>query len=118
MTLREFLKTNRDYIIKQTEENTWTIIDKNGEVVNTITKENVIKYCKEECEDDDDTCSFSAEIMVDSVWWYIHDEYNLEVVDEYCPDWEKFTAWFDYVVVEYLAQELVALYKQRLLYFE
>ena len=76
MTLREFLETNRDYIIKQTEENTWSIIDsKNGEVVNTITKENVIKYCKEECEDND-SCSFSAEIMVDSVWWYIHDEYS------------------------------------------
>ena len=82
-----------------------------------VTKDSVIKYCKEKCEDID-TCSFSAEIMIDSIWWRIDDEYDLEFVDADCREWEKFTTWFDYVCVEYLAQELVALYKQRLLYFE
>ena len=118
MTLREFLETNKDYIIKQTEENTWFVIDNtNGEVVHTITKDSVIKYCKEECEDID-TYSFSAEIMIDSIWWCIDDEYDLEFVDADSLDWEKFTAWFDYVCVEYFAQELVASYKKRLLNFE
>ena len=105
------------YIIKETDENTWSIIDENGEVIDTITKDDIINYCKRECEDND-TCSFSAEIMTDSVWWYIQDNRNLEFVDHYCQDWDKFTAWFDYICIEYLAQEIVAIYKQRLLDFE
>lgn len=109
---------DKDYIIKQTAENTWVIIDdESGEIIDTITKDTVINYCKRECEDSD-TCSFSAEIMTDSVWWYINDNHNLEFVDNYCQEWDKFTAWFDYVCIEYLAQEIVGIYKQRLLDFE
>lgn len=108
---------SKDYIIKQTDENTWVIINENEEVVNTITKDTVINYCKREFEDNHVEC-MSAEIMIDSVWWYLEDDYNLEFVDNYCQEFDKFLAWFDYIVVEYLAQEIVALYKQRLLNWE
>ena len=33
---------NKNYAIKQTEENTWVVLDENEEVVDTITKD--IKY--------------------------------------------------------------------------
>lgn len=106
----------KDYVIKQTEENTWVVLNENGEVVNTITKDIVINYCKNELEDSHSEC-ISAEVMIDGVWWNVELNY-LESVDDYCQDWEKFTAWFDYICIEYLAKEIVALYKQRLLNFE
>lgn len=103
--------------LRQIEENAWTIINEEEEIVDTITKDTVIDYCKRECEYNE-TCSFSAEIMTDSIWWYINDEHNLELVDNYCQEWDKFIAWFNYVCIEYLAQEITAIYKQRLLDFE
>lgn len=115
--MKEAQEQISDYIIKQTEENTWVILDENGKVIDTITKDTVIDYCKRECKDND-TCSCSAEIMTDSVWWYVNDNHNLELVDPYCQEWDKFTAWFDYICIEYLAKEIVAFYKQRLLDFE
>lgn len=115
--MKETQEQVSNYIIKQTAENTWVIIDEDEKVIDTITKDTVIDYCKRECEDSD-TCSFSAEIMTDSVWWYMNDNHNLELVDNYCQEWDKFTAWFDYVCIEYLAQEVVGIYKQRLLDFE
>lgn len=109
---------NRDYIIKQTDENTWVIIDEeDGKVIDTITKDIVINYCTREC-DTVDTDYMSADGITDSVWWYINDEYNLEDVDNYCQEFDKFLAWFDYICVEYLANEMVAFYKQKLLNFE
>lgn len=98
-------------------EDTWHIVDGDGKVINTITKNDIINYCKRELEDNRTEC-LSPDLMIDSVWWYIEDDYKLEVVDNYCQHWDKFTAWFDYVVVEYFTQEIIALYKQRLRDFE
>lgn len=107
---------NREYIIKETSENVWQIMDENGNIIRAITKDTIGKYCKKECEYSESiSCD---EEMINQVWWYVLDDYDLDLVDNYCPEWEKFTTWFDYVCVEYFAQELVALYKQRLLYFE
>lgn len=108
---------SKNYIIKQTEENTWVVIDENGEVVDTITKDIVINYCKRECEEND-TDYMSSDGITDSAWYYIDMDYNLECVDNYCQEYDKFLAWFDYTCVEYLAKEIVAFYKQRLLNFE
>lgn len=102
------------YAIVQAEENTWHIVNENGEVVDIITKDDIINYCKSELEDNRTEC-LSPDIMIDCVWFNVLDDYNLDYVDNYCQDWDKFIAWFDYVVVEYLAQEIVAIYKQRLL---
>ncbi len=105
-------------IIKQTDENTWLIIDnESGEIINTITKDVVIDYCKRECEENN-TDYMSSDGITDSVWYYIDMEYDLEFVDNYCQEYDKFLAWFDYTCVEYLAKEIVAFYKQRLLNFE
>lgn len=106
-----------EYAIIEKGQNEWAIINENEEVVNTITKDDIINYCKKELKDNRTEC-LSADGIIDSVWWEINDDYDLELVDNYCQDWDKFTAWFDYTVVEYLAQEIVALYKQRLLNFE
>lgn len=93
-------------------ENTWHIID-SDRIINTITKDDIIKYCKRELEDNHIEC-LSPDIMIDSVWWGVENDYKLEIVDSGCQYWDKFIAWFDYIVVEYLAQEIVAIYKQRL----
>lgn len=108
---------NREYIIKETSENVWEIMDENGNIIRAITKENVVDCCKRECENND-TDYMSADGITDSVWWEINDDYDLELVDNYCPEFDKFLAWFDYICVEYLANEMVAFYKQKLLNFE
>lgn len=109
---------SKNYIIKQTEENTWIIIDENGEIVDTITKDIILNYCKSGYEDNGADC-LNAEEMIDHAWWVLNSNYAVvDYVDRYCQDWSKFTAWFDCVCVEYLAQEIVAIYKQRLLNFE
>lgn len=108
---------NKNYAIKQTEENTWVVLDENEEVINTITKDIVVSYCKNKC-DETDTTYTSADGIIDSIWWYINDEYNLQDVNNYCEYFDKFIAWFDYVCVEYFSQEIIAIYKQRLLDFE
>ena len=92
---------NREYIIKETSENMWQIMDENGNIISAITKDTVAKYCKKEYEDNDSVCC--DEEMINQVWWYVFDDYDLDLVDHYCPEWEKFTTWFDYVCVEYLA---------------
>lgn len=108
---------NKNYAIKQTEENTWVVLDENEEVVDTITKDIVVDYCKKEC-DETDTTFTSADGIIDSIWWYINAEYNLQDANNYREDFGKFIAWFEYICVEYLAQEITAIYKQRLLDFE
>ena len=107
-----------NYIVKQTDENTWVIIDdENGEVVNTITKDDIVNYCKTNLEDD---CieGVGTDILINRIWFDIVDDYNLVFVDNYCQYWDKFTAWFDYVIAEYHSNEIIALYKERLLNWE
>ena len=108
---------NENYAIKQTEENTWVVLDENEEVVDTITKDIIVDYCKKEC-DETDIAYTSADGIIDSVWSDLEDDFNLDWIDIYCQDFDKFIAWFNYVCVEYLAQEITAIYKQRLLDFE
>ena len=108
---------NRTHIVKQTEENTWVVIDENREVADTITKDIVVNYCKSEFEDNRVEC-ISAEVMIDNVWWNLEYDYNLEFVDNYCQEFDKFLAWFDYTCIEYHSKEILAIYKQRLLDFE
>ena len=108
---------NKNYAIKQTEENTWVILDENGEVIDAITKDIVVDYCKKECDETDITY-MSADEIIYSVWSDLEDDFNLGWVDNYCQYFDKFIAWFYYVCVEYLAQEITAIYKQRLLDFE
>lgn len=108
---------NRTYIVKQMEENVWFILNENGEFVNSITKSVVVNYCENEFEDNHVEC-VSAEVMIDNVWWNLENDYNLEFVDNYCQEFDKFLAWFDYTCIEYHSKEVVAIYKQRLLDFE
>lgn len=106
---------NRDYVVKQISENTWLIVeDESGKIIHTITKDTIIDYCKHEC-DTIDTDYMSADGITESTWWCLNDDYGMEFVDNYCPEFDKFLAWFDYICVEYLAKEMVAFYKQRLL---
>ena len=108
----------KELIIQQHEENAWLIIDSDsGNVEGIITKDDIIEYCKRECEMVD-TMYMCADGIIDSVWWTVKDNYNLGLVDNYCEEFDKFCAWFDFVCVEYLANELIASYKQRLLDFE
>lgn len=116
----DVLEPNGDtelYAIVSDGEDTWHIVNENGEVIDTITKDIVVNYCKRECEEND-TDYMSSDGITDSVWWNLDDDYNLEYVDNYCQEFDKFLAWFDYTCVEYLAKEIVTFYKQRLLNFE
>lgn len=105
------------YIVKQTEENTWVVLNENGEVVSIITKDIIINYCKNNLEDNR-TEYMSAEAMIDCVWFDLVNDYDLDFIDNYCQEFDKFTAWFDYTCVEYHLKEIIAIYKQRLLNFE
>ena len=106
-----------DYIIIEKGQNEWLIVDKDKTIIDTITKDIIINHCERKLGNNHIEYA-NADSFIDDIWWEIQDEYDLEFVDDRYQEWEKFCAWFDYVVVEYLAQELVALYKQRLLYFE
>ena len=108
---------NKNYAIKQTEENTWVVLDENEEVIDTITKDIVVDYCKKEC-DETGTPYTSADGIVDSVWSDLEDDFNLDWIDIYCQDFDKFIAWFEYVCVEYVSHRSIAFYHQRLLDFE
>lgn len=109
---------NKNYAIKQTEENTWVVLDENEEIVNTITKDIVVDYCKKECDETEEIEDLSHDILIDCVWFNLEDDYNLDWVDNYCQDFDKFIAWFEYICVEYFSNEITAIYKQRLLDFE
>ena len=106
-----------DYVIIEKGQNEWAIVNENKTVIDTITKDTITNRCERKLGNNHIEY-MSADGLIDDVWWEIQDEYDLEFVNDRYQEWEKFCAWFDYVVVEYLAQELVALYKQRLLYFE
>lgn len=106
---------NENYAIKQTEENTWVVLDENEEVINTITKDIVVDYCEKE---NDEIEELIHDVLIDSVWMEIGDDFNLDLIDNHCQDWDKFVAWFEYICVEYFSNEIVAVYKQRLLNFE
>ena len=108
---------NKNYAIKQTEENIWVVLDKNEEVIDTITKDIIVDYCKKEC-DETGALYTSADGIIDSVWSDLEDDFNLDWIDNYCQDCDKFITWFKYVCVEYFSQEIIAFYKQRLLDFE
>ena len=106
---------SKNYAIKQTEENTWVMLDENEEVVNTITKDIVVDYCEKENEEIEELIH---DVLIDYVWSNLEDDYNLDLIDNDCQDFDKFVAWFEYVCVEYFSHEIVAVYKQRLLDFE
>ena len=106
---------SKNYAIKQTEENTWVMLNENEEVVNTITKDIVVDYCEKENEEIEELIH---DVLIDYVWSNLEDDYNLDLIDNDCQDFDKFVAWFNYVCVEYFSQEIVAIYKQRLLDFE
>ena len=102
-------------IIEQTEENTWTIIDENGEVVDTITKDTIIKICERELE----RCYLDVldiETFIDNVWYLLNKDDNIiyNQVNTDSKDCEKFCAWFDYVCVECFGNKIIAIFKQRL----
>lgn len=105
-------------VIQQHEENTWFLINTdNGEIENVITKDGVIEYCKHECEDEDPDFVNADDIITNALSKML-DDYNWDYADHYCEEFDKFTAWLSYICVEYLANEIVASYKQRLLDFE
>ena len=108
----------KELIIQQHEENAWLIIDSdNGSIKDIITKDDIVEYCKRECEMAD-IVYMCVDGIVEGVWWEINDKYDLELVDNYCEEFEKFCKWFDFICVEYLTNELITYYKQRLLNFE
>lgn len=101
-----------NYAIKQTAENTWVIIDEDENIVNTITKEDIMQLFNDEFE-----CP-GLETVISDVWYELDDCYNIEKVDDCCQEFDKFIAWFEYICAEYYAKEIVAFYKQVLLHFE
>ena len=106
---------SKNYAIKQTEENTWVMLNENEEVVNTITKDIVVDYCEKENEEIEELIH---DVLIDYVWSNLEEDYNIDYINNDCQDFDKFVAWFEYVCVEYFSQEIIAIYKQRLLDFE
>lgn len=100
------------YCIHEQEENVWAIVSKEtNQIINLITKEIIIDYCNQHPD-------FSIEIVSDIVRDDMISDYDLDLIDNYGDEYDKFLAWFDYTCIEYLATEIIANYKQRLLDFE
>ena len=102
--------------LRQIEENTWVIINEEEEVIDTITKDTIIDYCKTKYEDDDINFAYIDDITSD-IFLLLIKEHNMKSV-VYSMEYEKFVTWFVYTCVEYFSNEIVAAYKQRLLDFE
>ena len=106
-----------DYVIIEKGQNEWAIINKNKTVIDTITKDIIINRCERQLGNNR-VEYMNADGLIDEVWCAIQDEYDLEFVDDRYQEWEKFCAWFNYIVTECLANKVIAFYKQRLLDFE
>ena len=106
-----------DYVIIEKGQNEWAIVDKDKTVIDTITKDTITNRCERRLGNNHIEYT-NADDVIDDVWCAIQDEYDLEFVDDRYQEWEKFCAWFDYIVAECLANKIIAFHKQRLLDFE
>lgn len=107
----------KNYTIKQTNENTWVIVDnESGKIINTITKKIIFKYCKNTLKDYhiETVCAYT---VISGVVSYMENKHYFNYIDYY-QGLGEFLAWLDYTCAEYLANEITSLYKQRLLNHE
>lgn len=105
---------NKEVIVKQHKQDIWLFIDANSNyVMEVITKDDIIEYCKRELRDTD-ISTMCADILIENVWYYIQQELCRDNMT--LQGFSKFSTWFDYVCVECFSNELVShYYKNRLL---
>ena len=97
-------------------QNSWCIIDEENSF--TISNIDIKKICENLCNKDYIE-EYSTEKFIEYVWEDFRDNHCPDIVDYmYTENWDKFTAWFDYICARYLTNEIVSMYKQRLLDFE
>lgn len=108
-----------EYAIIEKGQNEWAIINENEEVVDTITKDTIVKICDRELE----RCYLDVldiETFIDNVWYLLNKGDNIvyNQVNTDTEDYDKFCAWFDYVCAECLGNGIANYFKQRLLNYE
>lgn len=107
------------YAVVQGGEDTWYIVNENGEVVDTIAKDTIVKICERELE----RCYLDVldiETLIDNVWYLLNkgDNTVYNQVSANTQDYDKFEVWFEYVCVECFGNGIINHYKQRLLNWE
>jgi hypothetical protein len=107
------------YAITSDGKDSWHIVNENGEVVDTITKDTIVKICERELK----RCYLDVldmETFINNVWYLLNKGDNIiyNQVSTDTKDYEKFDAWFEYVCAECFGNGITNFYKQRLLNFE
>lgn len=93
---------DKKYIVKQHEENTQLIINEDtGEVVNIITKDTVIDYCKREY-DTVDTDYMSGYGIIENAWFDLCNDYPMDFVDDFAMNLISFLLGFIIFVLNIL----------------
>lgn len=108
-----------EYAIIEKGQNEWAIIDETEEIVDTITKDTIVKICEQELK----RCFLDVldmETFIDNIWYLLNKGDNViyNQVNTDTQDYDKFSAWFEYVCAECFGNEITSYYKQRLLNFE
>jgi hypothetical protein len=107
------------YAITSDGKDSWHIVNENGKVVDTITKDIIVKICERELK----RCYLDVldmETFINNVWYLLNKGDNViyNQVSTDTEDYEKFDAWFEYVCAECFGNGITIFYKQRLLNFE
>lgn len=112
---------NRDdelYALVPDGKATWCIVNEDNIEIIKISDTDIKNICENICNKDFIE-SYSIEGFIERVWEELRDNEFPDIVDYmYTENWDKFSAWFDYTCVEYLTQETIAIFKQKLLNFE
>jgi hypothetical protein len=100
-------------------KNAWCIINEDNVEIVKIYDTDIKDIC-ETIDKYSDIEKYSAEEFIERAWEELRDNFsphinNCELTSD---NWDKFCAWCDYLIVKYLAQEIVGIYKQRLRDFE
>ena len=108
-----------EYAIIEKGQNEWDIINENEEIVDTITKDKIVKICERELK----RCYLDVLDManfIENVLYLLNKGDNIiyNQVNTCTDDYEKFYAWFEYVCAECFGNGITSFYKQRLLDFE
>lgn len=97
---------------------TWRIVNEDNIFIMDIHDYDVESICENICNDSYME-RYSAEEFIEHNWEEFIDNFSPQITNcTSCENWDKFCAWYDRLVVEYLTTKLMDIYNNRLLNFE
>ena len=99
-------------------KDTWRIVNEDNIFIMDIHDYDIESICENICNDSYIE-RYSAEEFIEQVWDELRDNFSPQITNSvFCEHWDKFCAWCDNEIIEYLTTELLNMYKSRLLDFE